>query len=186
MKLDRKQYGATVAFFALNRPNSIVESGVFSAGGEQQTQGVELALFGEPLPGLRLLGGATFLDAELARTTGGVNEGNTPIGIPDVQANLNIEWDVPHLPGVTIDGRVVYTDEQYINFANTFTIPSWTRLDLGARYTTKVAGRALLLSGRIENLLDRDYWASSGGFPGANYLVLGTPRTFLFSASVDF
>lgn len=186
LKIDRKLYGATVAFFSLNRPNSVVENGAFSAGGEQDTQGVELAVFGEPLAGLRVIGGATFLDGELARTTGGVNEGNTPIGVPDTQVNLNIEWDVPRLPGVTVDGRVMYTDQQYINSANTFTIPSWTRFDLGARYATKVGGRPLLLSGRIENLFDRDYWASSGGFPGANYLVLGAPRTFLFSASVDF
>lgn len=186
MKLDRRQYGATIAFFELSRPNSVVENGVFSAGGEQDTRGIELALFGEPFPGLRILGGATFLDGELARTTGGVNEGNTPIGVPDSQANLNVEWDMPRVPGLTFDGRVVYTDEQYIDAANTFTIPSWARIDLGARYATRVAGRAVTLRGRVENVADHNYWASTGGFPGANYLVLGTPRTFLLSAAVDF
>jgi len=187
VKVDRQRYGATLAFFALDRPTSLVDAaGVFSAGGKQETQGVELGLFGEPLDGLRVLGGATFLDGELARTTGGVDEGNTPIGVPDVQFNLNLEWDVPTLPGLTLDGRVVYTDEQYINNANTFTIPSWTRFDLGARYATKVQGRGLVLRGRVENLANRDYWASTGGFPGANYLVLGTGRTFLVSAALDF
>ena len=141
---------------------------------------------GEPLDGVRILGGATLLDAELARTTGGVNEGNTPIGVPEVQANLNLEWDLPALPGLTLDGRLVYTDEQFINNANTFTIPSWTRFDLGARYATSLAGRGVVVRGRVENIGNRDYWASAGGFPGANYLVLGAGRTFLMSVAVDF
>lgn len=187
LKVDRARYGATLAFFTVDRPTTLVDAnGVFSANGSQETQGVELGVFGEPLAGVRVLGGATFLDAELARTTDGIDEGNTPIGVPDVQANLNLEWDLPMLPGMTIDGRVVYTGEQYINNANTFDIPAWTRFDLGARYATQMAGRAVTLRGRIENLGNRDYWASAGGFPGANYLVLGTGRTFLLSASVDF
>jgi iron complex outermembrane receptor protein len=39
---------------------------------------------------------------------------------------------------------------------------------------------------RIDNVTDEDYWASVGGSFGANYLVLGGPRTFTFSASFDF
>ena len=38
---------------------------------------------------------------------------------------------------------------------------------------------------RVENVADRNYWASSGGFPNSGYLVLGAPRTVLLSASVD-
>jgi len=186
LKLDRERYGAGIAAFKLSRPNAIVENGVFSNGGEQESQGVEISVFGEPLMGLRVIGGATFLDAELERTSGGVDEGNTPIGVAEIQANLNIEWDVPRAPGLTFDGRVIFTDEQYINTANTFTIPSWTRFDLGARYATRVAARELVMRARLENIGGRDYWASAGGFPGANYLVLGAPRTFILSASMDF
>jgi iron complex outermembrane receptor protein len=187
VKVDRTRYGATLAFFSVDRPISLVDAnGVFTDGGEQQTQGIELGVFGEPLASVRVLGGATLLDAELARTTGGVNEGNTPIGVPEVQANLNLEWDLPALPGFTLDGRMVYTGEQVINNANTFMIPSWTRFDLGARYATAVAGRGVVVRGRVENIGNRDYWASAGGFPGANYLVLGAGRTFLMSVAVDF
>jgi len=38
---------------------------------------------------------------------------------------------------------------------------------------------------RLENLLDEDYWASTGGFPGSNYLVQGAPRTLSLTASID-
>lgn len=185
-KIDHIDYGMTLSAFELSRPNSIVENGIFSDSGEQESQGIELTVFGEPTQGLRVLGGLTFLDAELKNTAGSIDEGNTPIGLPDRQANINIEWDVPMFAGFTVDGRMVYTDKQYINTSNTEDISSWTRIDLGGRYTTQIANTDVVIRGRIENVADRNYWSSVGGFPGANYLVQGAPRTLIFSASFDF
>ena len=65
-------------------------------------------------------------------------------------------------------------------------VPSWTRLDLGARYVTTVAEQMVTFRARVDNVTDRDYWASAGGYPGAGYLVLGAPRTFMLSATVNF
>lgn len=185
-KYDGGDLGATIAVFQLTRPNAIVVDQRFTASGEQESAGVEVSVFGEPVEGLRLIGGATFLDAELSKTEGGLNEGNTPIGIPEIQANLNAEWDVPMLAGLTLDGRVVYTGKQYVDAANAVDLDSWTRLDIGARYTLNVQDQAVTLRARIENLTDESYWASTGGYPGANYLILGNPRTLMLSASVDF
>lgn len=185
-KYDAGSYGATVSLFQLSRPNAIVANQRFTASGEQENQGVEISVFGEPVDGFRLIGGATFLDAELSRTEGGVDEGNTPIGVPEIQANLNAEWDVSAIPGLTIDGRLIHTGEQYVNSANTVELDSWTRLDLGVRYTLDAGERPVTLRARIENVTDEAYWASTGGFPGANYLILGNPRTVMVSASVDF
>jgi iron complex outermembrane recepter protein len=185
-KYDAGNYGATVSVFQLSRPNAIVANQRFTASGEQENSGVEFSIFGEPVEGLRVIGGATFIDAELSRTQGGVDEGNTPIGVPEIQANLNAEWDVAALPGLTLDGRVVHTGDQYVNTANTVELDGWTRLDIGARYTMDFAARPVTLRVRIENVTDEAYWASAGGFPGANYLILGNPRTLMLSASVDF
>ena len=88
--------------------------------------------------------------------------------------------------GLTLDGRIVFTGEQYVDAANATALDSWTRVDIGARYTLDVADQALTLRARIENLTDEAYWASTGGYPGANYLILGNPRTFMMSASIDF
>ncbi|MFC7290363.1 TonB-dependent receptor [Hirschia litorea] len=185
-KYDGGQFGATASLFQLSRPNSVVIDQVFSASGEQENTGIELSLFGEPIDGMRLLGGATYLNSELARTQGEVNEGNTPIGIPEFQTNLNAEWDVAGVTGLTIDGRVVYTGSQYTNAANTMELDSWTRLDLGTRYTLDWASKQITLRARVENVMDESYWASTGGFPGANYLILANPRTYSLSASLDF
>lgn len=54
--------------------------------------------------------------------------------MPRTQANLGGEWDVPGTNGLTLTSRVVYTSSQYADAANDLEAPSWTRLDLGARY----------------------------------------------------
>ena len=186
VKYDGGGLGAGLALFQLEKPNTIVENQVFTDSGEQRNRGIEASVYGQLLEGLRLIGGGTYLDAELTETQDGVDDGNTPTGAPEFLVNLNLEWDLRAVPGLTLDARAIYTDSQYIDTANTLTIPSWTRFDLGARYASTVARRPVTLRARVENVADSDDWLSVGGYPGANYLVLGAPRTFVLSASVDF
>ena len=186
LKYDSGTLGGSIAVFQTEKPVGIVENQVFKDGGEQRNRGIELSVFGQPTEGVRLLGGVTLLQAELTKTQNGENDGNRAIGVPKTQANIGGEWDVPGVNGLTLDSRVVYTSSQYVNNANSLEIPSWTRLDLGARYGFKMDERDVTLRARVDNVTGRDYWASAGGFPGSTYLVLGAPRTFSVSASVDF
>ncbi|MGQ3017199.1 TonB-dependent receptor [Phenylobacterium sp.] len=186
VKVDQGTFGGTISVFSITQPSAVVAANRFVVDGEQDHRGVELSLYGEPMPGLRVLGGATLLNAERERTQGGAFDGKTAIGVPERQANLNIEYDLPALPGLTLDGRLVYTGEQFANEANTLALDAWTRLDLGVRYSFEAQGKPLTLRARVENVTDEADWLSAGGYPGANYLVLGTPRTFIVSASVDF
>ena len=186
VKYDGGAFGGALSVFRTTLPSAFVEDGVFGTNGEQENRGVELSLFGEPIAGVRLLGGATWLDAELTRTAGGALDGTTPIGVPDFQANLNAEWDVPGLSGLTLEGRAVFTGEQAVDAANAVTLDSWTRFDAGVRYAFEAGGKPLTLRGRVENLADEDQWVAVGGYPGANYLTLGAPRTFRLSISAEF
>ncbi|MEM1052553.1 MAG: TonB-dependent siderophore receptor [Pseudomonadota bacterium] len=185
-KYDGGDFGGTIGLFSVTRQNAIVVNQIFQPSGEQRNRGIELSFFGEPMVGLRVLGGATIIDAELNSTQDGVNEGNTVIGVPEFQGNLNVEWDVPFLPGFVIDGRITYTGDQFINEANTAEIDSWARLDLGVRYETEFGLVPVTIRARFDNVTNNAYWASSGGFPGANYLVQGAPRTFIATISADF
>jgi iron complex outermembrane receptor protein len=184
-KYDSGSFGGTLSLFTLSRPTAIVENRVFGDDGEERSRGVELSLFGEPVAGVRILGGLTWLDAELVDTAAGANDGNRPIGVPELQVNLNGEWDPSLLPGVTLEARVLHTFEQELDAANTASIDSWTRLDVGGRWRLGVGGRDVTARLRVENLLDEDYWASTGGFPGSNYLVQGAPRTLSLTASIE-
>lgn len=196
VKYDFGSFGTTLSLFEVTRPFGIYQpvedpvggddALVFRADGEQRNRGIELSVYGQPLEQLRVLGGLTLLDAKMTRTQDGLHEGNTAVGSPDMQANLNVEWDLAGVPGLTLDARAIYTSSQYADAANEIEVSSWTRLDIGARYALELANRPVTLRARLDNLTDENDWVSVGGYPGANYLVLGAPRMFVLSASVDF
>ena len=187
-KYDGGDIGAGVAYFTTRKPSGYLDptSRIYSVAGEDRHDGLELTAYGMPMRGLKVLGGITFLDAEQISTAGGATNGKKVIGVPDAQANLGVEWAVPGMAGLAVDSQLITTGKFYANAANTLRVPGWTRVDAGVRYTTEVAGRVLTLRGRINNLADRNYWASAGGYPGNGYLVLGGPRTAVLSATVDF
>jgi len=185
IKYDAGTFATTVSAFTLQRANTIVVDQRVSASGRQENQGIELSVFGEPTDGVRIMGGATYLTSELTRTQAGLHQGNRPIGVPQLQANVNIEWDLP-ATGLTLETRLAYTASQYANEDNSIKLDSWQRFDLGARYSTMLNSRPVTLRARLDNVLDEQYWASTGGFPGANYLIMGNPRTVSLSASIDF
>ena len=186
LKYDVGRFGGSVSLFRTTLQSAFVANNVFGTNGEQRNQGLEIAFFGEPRDGLRVLGGWTLLDAELTETAGGALDGRAPIGAPELQGNVNVEWDVPAVTGLTLEGRLVYTGEQEVNAANTVQLDSWTRLDAGVRYAFEASGRPLTVRARVENLADENQWVAVGGFPGANYLTLGAPRTLSLSISAEF
>ncbi|MYM75391.1 TonB-dependent siderophore receptor [Duganella sp. FT134W] len=188
LKFDGGRYGATAALFTTSQPMSVLNPAtkVFSIEGEQRNRGLELTAYGEPLRGLRVLGGATFLDATQQRTAGGVTDGKDVIGVPDTQMNVGVDWDVPGVRGFSLSARALHTSSQWANAANTQQLPSWNRLDLSTRYEFKVADHSVVLRARVDNVTDKNYWASAGGSQGTGYLVLGAPRTFGLTASTEF
>ena len=184
VKYEHGTFMTSVALFQITKPSGEVGAdGVYSVQAEQRNRGVELSVLGEVGPGTRLMGGVTFLDGELTKSATPANRGNKPVGVPDIQANLWAEWDTPWLEGFTLTGGAIYTDSQYVNQANTQKLDSWTRIDAGARYATKIEGRPTTFRATVQNVFDREYWsgvASYGAFSP------GYPRTLQLSATVDF
>lgn len=187
VKYDGGDLGGSLALFSTNRPRAYIgDDNQFSAGGQDRHQGVELSVQGEATKGLRVLGGLTWLDARQRNTGAAATDGRRVIGVPKLQANLGAEWDVPAVRGLALDARLVHTGASYADDVNALRVAGWNRLDVGARYLTEVQGRLVTLRARIDNLTNRNYWASTGGYPGQGYLVVGGPRTLAISASVDF
>ncbi len=187
VKYDGGRLGASAALFSTDRPRALRNAaGFFSSEGKDTHQGLETTVFGEPVRGLRVLGGVTLLDAKQKSTGSAATDGKKVIGVPDAQASLSAEWDVPGVRGLAVNARATATGSSQANATNTLRVPGWTRFDLGARYATDIQGRLVTLRARVDNVADRNYWASVGGYPNAGYLVLGAPRVFSLSASVDF
>jgi len=150
--------------------------------GRQINRGVEFSVYGEPLEGLRLLAGATRLDSKVENTAGGTADGNHAIGVPTFLMNVSVDWDVPSLQCLSLSTRFMRTGGQYADQANTLRLPTWNRFDVGARYGFKVAEKDVILRVNVENIANKDYWASANG----GYLTQGDPRLVKFSGTVDF
>ncbi|MFI4982590.1 MAG: TonB-dependent receptor domain-containing protein, partial [Nevskiales bacterium] len=185
---DVGRIAGSVALFSTSQPRAFInaQNNTFSAAGDDRHRGVEANISGIAAHGLRVLGGVTYLDAEQQSTGDANTDGRRAIGVPRWQANLGGEYDLPFVPELSFDARVLYTGASEFDAANTLRVDGWTRLDLGARYLLPVGSRLLTLRARVDNVTNENYWASSGGYPGAGYLVVGTPRTFNLSAAMDF
>ncbi|WP_246780540.1 TonB-dependent siderophore receptor [Rhizobium sp. AQ_MP] len=156
---------------------------IYRGNGMQINRGIELSAFGEPIDGLRLLGGVTLMDAELERTSTSSNNGKDAPGVPKTAVSLYGEYDLPAVENLTLTGRVVYSGSTYFDAANAQKIEDWTRVDLGARYKfERENGKPIEIRANVENVFNENYWASSA----RGFLAAGAPRTFMVSASFDF
>lgn len=188
-KYDAGALAVTAAVFRIKQPayetNDVTK--VFGPNGKRQNDGVEVSVFGEPLKGVRLLGGVMYIDSELTHTTNGTYDGNRAPATPKYNVNVGAEWDVPAVEGLTLTSRGIYSSSQYLDPSNVKEIDAWNRLDVGARYAFKVDDKHITLRANVENVADKRYWSSAGASddsePG---LTLSTPRTYLLSATLDF
>jgi iron complex outermembrane recepter protein len=183
VKYNAGSFGFTTAVFQISQPSAFTNAANrFVEDGEQRNRGLELSTFGEPLNGVRLLGGLTLIDAEQTKTLNGINDGKDAVGVPKVSIVLNGEYDIFDIPGLTLTGRVTSFSDAQADVGNTQSIPGWTSIDAGARYVTHVSGKAVTLRANVMNLTDRNYWNSvSRGF-----ITQGAPRSALISATIDF
>nr|WP_258197847.1 TonB-dependent siderophore receptor [Pseudomonas capeferrum] len=183
IKLDMLSFGASLAAFRIEKPaDGYVQGSQYLRDGEQVNKGLELSVYGEPIEGLRLMAGGTRMTSELKNTAGGSADGNHAIGVPTFQLNASVDWDVPGVPGLALNARMLRTGGQYVDQANTLSLPTWNRFDAGARYSLRVAEKDLTLRVNVENITDKNYWASANG----GYLTQGDPRLVKFSGTIDF
>ena len=179
MKYDGGRIGGSLGLYQSRKQMAGTENGVYGVIGHQRNRGVELSLYGQATPQLSILGGVSLLDSDV--------EGNDAIGAPKVQANLGVDWMVPTVSGLALDARAIHTGSQYAAIDNQQKVPSWTRFDAGVRYSLLLDGdQQVTLRARVENLADKKYWATAGGYPGDGSLIVGAPRTFILSSTLDF
>lgn len=188
-KYDLGQVAFTASVFRIRQPayETNPTSRVFGPNGKRDNRGIELSVFGEPVQGVRVLGGVMYIDSELTDTIGGAYDGNRAPATPEYNVNLGAEWDVPGVNGLTLTARGIHSSSQYLDQNNSKQIDGWERYDVGARYAFKVDATQVTLRASVENVLDDRYWSSAGASddsePG---LTLSTPRTYLLSATVGF
>ncbi|MFM5354090.1 TonB-dependent receptor [Aeromonas dhakensis] len=189
-KLDLGHFAHTLSLFQIAKPSAYTDpsSNVYGVYGEQRNRGIEWDLFGELTPELRLLGGASYTQAELTKALNESNVGHQATGVPKWMAKLGAEYDLAAVPGLTLTGNTQFIGERFVTDDNRLSLPSYTTFDLGARYTMRIADHALTVRAAVQNLTSRDYWIGSwsGGDGSGLSGGLGAPRTFQLSTSLTF
>jgi iron complex outermembrane receptor protein len=188
IKIDFGRITTTASLFDITQ-RSVVTVGTGATAtqqldGRQRNRGAEFNVFGEVTPEFRLLGGVAYIHGVQEKTTNGINDGKRAIGVPELTVNLGAEWDTSFVRNLTLTGRVIYTGAQYVNATNTLSLPDWTRVDLGARYTftSPWNGKPIVVRASVENVFNKAYWASA--YSGV--ITLGAPRTYLVSTTFNF
>jgi iron complex outermembrane receptor protein len=183
---------AQVALFRIERPFAFTDpaDNIYREQGQQRNYGLELAASGEAFRNLFVYGGITLLDPRLVKTGRADTSDKRVVGAPKTRVNLLLEYQVPSLPRFVLTGNAHYTGKRAANDTNTTWADSYATLDLGARYTTKIAGKTAVWRLSINNVTDKRYWASI--FPGSidgtgssGSAFLGAPREIQASVSFD-
>ncbi len=149
--------------------------------GDIRSQGFELDIQGKITENFSLIAAYTFLDSEITKSVVPGQAGNRPINSPQHSVGLygKYEFTGGSLKGLSLGTGLVYVDERQGDNENTFELPGYVRVDLGAAY--KVNNLTFRLG--IENLFDTRYAAGSNN--RAN-ITQGSPFAVTGSVSVEF
>lgn len=184
VKFDSGKIGAQLSYYQIKQPLAFLDpaTNIFGVIGLQRNRGFEMQIFGEPTEGLRFIGGASTLNARLVRTAGGAFDGNVAPASPRLQYSFAPEIDLSFAPELTLTGRISYTGKAYLDPQNTQRAPSYTKFDVGARYTVEVGDTALTFRANIDNVTNKNAWLAIQG----GGLVRLTPRTLRLSVEAAF
>lgn len=180
-----ERFNVTAALFSLTQTN-IAESDPADPDfvvpvGDVRTRGLEFDLTGEITNNLSLILAYThFFEAEIINSDEGL-EGNSLANAPDNEIGIYGEYEFTGgtLRGLSLGTGLIYVDGRVGDNDNTFDLPSYFRVDLGATYELNNLTFALA----IENLFDETY--ASGSSNRAN-ITQGRPFAVTGSIKVDF
>jgi iron complex outermembrane recepter protein len=170
----------SAAAFQITRNNVAasdpVNSGFSVITGQQRSEGVEADLAGQILPGWKVIGGISVLDARITRdTTYAV--GNRLVGAPAFSGSIWSTYQIQEgfLLGWNVGAGITYVGRRAGDLNNSFSVGGYARLDAAVFYDFNEHAR---FSINARNLTDRRYieqpFDPFNNLPGAPFSVLAT------------
>jgi len=175
----------TLALYRISEANGVISAvtnpPTFTQDGRQVNKGIEIDFTGDLLPGLHAILSASFIDSKQRSTGDPTTEGKSSATVPGATERVNLSWDVVRVKGLNFNCILMETGSAPFDAVNSLRVPSWSRLELGARYSF---GREKSLSVRaqVEDVLNNQFWVS--GFSGG--LFPSGPRVVNVSVSKSF
>lgn len=175
---------AVLGYFDVEKPYFNLDAASrFRQLGNIRNRGVEFSLSGQVAPGLFVVVGSVYLDANVSgeEVRNGVI-GKDPVGTFKLHNIVNVNWNVPWHKPLTLTARFESTSDRTANAANTVVIPARSVTSLGARYKLDIGKTPVLIRANVDNIFNKFGWNVGGsGF----YVPNGTRRLTL-SLAADF
>ncbi|NML14554.1 TonB-dependent siderophore receptor [Azohydromonas caseinilytica] len=174
----------TLVAFDIDRP-VVTDTGTdYFVDGSQRHRGVE-ALVERRSGAWQFAASAMALRARIEDSS--LSADVRPANVPERTLRLMAGHDVGALPGLNLQGWLVYEGERtLLPQADSPRIGGWTRVDLAARYTQRVDNTTLTWRLGVDNAFDRRAWRESPYQYGHIYLYPLAPRTWRLSLQADF
>jgi iron complex outermembrane recepter protein len=132
-----------------------------------------------------LNGGVTLINAKRDGSTIDASQnGLRPTNVPDWVLRLNAAYKITAVPGLQVIAHISHEGKRAVLPDNSVNLPAWTRLDVGATYSTKVANTQTTWSFGVDNVMNKSYYKESPYQFGHVYLFTGAPRTARFSVQI--
>jgi iron complex outermembrane recepter protein len=177
----------SVAVFDIARPTVTDDGQAFFTDGRQRHRGVEgsLAWRGDAWS---IAASAMVLRARREGAADASANDLEPPNVPSRSLRLQMGYDPAALPGLSLLGTIVHEGDRAVLPDDSVRIPSWTRLDLAARYTVRSGGgnTRITLRAGIDNVTNERAWRESPFQYGHAYLYPLAPRTGSLTAQVAF
>jgi len=152
----------------------------------QSSQGGEISISGQPTPGMNIIAGYAYVDAEIGT---GENSSNRPRNVAENTFNVWASYEIQggKFEGAGFGAGAFYVGDRYGDDNNSYKLDGYTVVDLSTWYTLNVknlgANDTLRFQLALKNVLDEEYYSASGG---DLRISIGAPRTVFASVSFDF
>lgn len=160
---------ATLAYYHLTKDNILVPDNntpnpFDKIANQQRSQGIELDVTGHVTDAFSLIGSYAFTDARVLKDYSGDTAGNRLANVPEHSGSLWLKYDLngyAALKGLSFGVGGVAAGEREGDFANSFQLPGYVRMDAFAAYRWNIQKTRVTAQFNIRNLLDKQYYEST-------------------------
>ncbi|GAB3470457.1 TonB-dependent siderophore receptor [Massilia terrae] len=157
----------------------------FVRNGEETHRGIELDASGKLDANLAYSLSLQALNTRQQGSGDATIDGKRVADVPAFKSVAWMEYSVPQVAGLKVDGSWSYTGKKAFDVENRVFVPGYHVFGLGTSYALRTGLAKVTLRARVDNVFDRFYWRDVTPELGG-YLFPGAPRTFRVSAQFDF
>lgn len=199
-KTQRQAFDASLALFRIVRPFAFSDSTalvnglpLFRESGRQRNHGVEGMLSGHVTPDLDMTLMLSYLDPRIVSSGNVMSRDRQIVGLSRWSTSLQADMRVRAVRGLSVNARFLALNRRAGNYANTYWIGGYGRLDLGARWHKTLSGHDTVWCLTINNVTNKRYWTNivAGGLNGYSgtgnaTAATGDPREAIMTVQIAF